>query len=134
MKKGIDKMLPSLNIDLGILLLRLQTGLLLLTHGYPKLMNFNERMDRFSDPFGLGPTISLALVVFAEFFCSILLVIGWKVRWAVIPIIITMLTIIFYAHWDDPFGRKELPIMYLMSCLAIFFMGPGRYSLDGRKA
>ncbi|MCB0666972.1 MAG: DoxX family protein [Saprospiraceae bacterium] len=117
--------------DLALLLLRLQVGLLLLTHGYPKLVNFTDRMERFADPFGLGPTISLALVVFAEVLCSLLLIVGWKVRFAAIPIIITMLVVIFYAHWDDPFGRKELPIMFLVSSVVLFLTGPGKYSVEG---
>ncbi|NND35126.1 MAG: DoxX family protein [Saprospiraceae bacterium] len=117
--------------DLGILILRLQTGILLMTHGVPKLMRFTERMENFADPFGLGSPISLGLVVFAEVFCSLMLIFGWKVRWATIPIIITMLVIIFYANWDDPFGRKELPIMFLGCCAVLLLVGPGKYSLDG---
>ena len=77
--------------DVALLILRLQLGILMLTHGFPKLMNYSERMDKFADPFGLGPAASLALVIFAEFFCSILLIVGFKVRLAVIPLIITML-------------------------------------------
>ncbi|MBK7086774.1 MAG: DoxX family protein [Flavobacteriales bacterium] len=39
-------------------------------HGWPKLMGFADRMDKFADPFGIGPTASLALIVFAEVFCA----------------------------------------------------------------
>jgi putative oxidoreductase len=102
----------------------------MLTHGYPKLANFSERMDKFADPFGLGSSISLALVVFAEFLCSILLILGLKLRLAVIPLIITMLVVIFHAHWDDPFGRKELPLMFLGIYVVLFLLGPGKYSLE----
>lgn len=116
--------------DFALLLLRFQVGALLLTHGYPKLINFNERMEKFADPFGIGSTPSLALVVFAEVFCSILVLLGLKIRLAVIPIIITMLVVIFYAHWDDPFGRKELPLTFLLTSLALLLAGAGRYSLD----
>ena len=116
--------------DVALLILRLQLGILMLTHGFPKLMNYSERMDKFADPFGLGPAASLALVIFAEFFCSILLIVGFKVRLAVIPLIITMLVVIFYAHWDDPFGRKELPLMYISGYVILLLIGGGKYSLD----
>lgn len=121
-------------LDVALLMLRCQVGILLLTHGYPKLANFSERMDQFADPFGLGSTVSLALVVFAEFFCSIFLIVGWKVRWSVIPIIITMLVIIFDAQWDSPFGKKELPIMFLTSSLVLWLTGGGKLGIDGRNA
>lgn len=128
--KVLDQKMNGKYGDLALLILRLQVGLLMLTHGYPKLTNFSDRMNQFADPFGLGPTVSLALVVFAEFFCSILLIIGWKVRLAVIPLMITMLVVIFYANWDDPFGRKELPLMYLLTYLVLFITGAGKYSVD----
>ena len=117
-------------LDLALLILRLQAGALMLTHGYPKLANFSDRMERFADPFGLGSHISLGLVVFAEFFCSILIILGLKVRLAVIPLMITMLVVIFYAHWDDPFGRKELPLMFLGIYVVLMLMGAGKYSAE----
>jgi putative oxidoreductase len=122
--------------DLALLLLRLQLGGLLITHGYPKLIHFSERMDKFADPFGIGSAPSLVLVIFAEFFCSILVMLGLGVRLAVIPIIITMLVVIFYAHWDDPFSRKELPLAFLITAVTLLITGSGKHSLDyflGRK-
>lgn len=118
-------------LDLASLILRLLAGMLMLTHGLPKLLHFSERMDTFADPFGLGSQISLTLVVFAEVFCSIFVLVGFKVRWAVIPLIITMLVAIFYAHWDDPFGRKELPLMYIGYYVALMLIGSGAYGIDG---
>lgn len=116
--------------DLTLLIIRFISGGLMLTHGIPKLLNFADRMDNFADPFGLGPQISLGLVVFAEVFCSLALILGFKVRWAVIPLIITMLVAIFYAHWEDPFGRKELPIMYITMYVVLALSGAGKYSVD----
>ncbi|MBK8506888.1 MAG: DoxX family protein [Saprospiraceae bacterium] len=127
--KTIDRNLNGKFLDLALLLLRLQAGFLMLTHGYPKLTNFGDRMDKFADPFGLGSPFSLALVVFAEFVCSILVILGFKVRLAVIPLMITMLIVIFHAHWDDPFGRKELPIMFLGIYIVLLLLGAGKYGI-----
>jgi putative oxidoreductase len=124
-------MLKRYKLDLASLTLRLFAGALMLTHGIPKLLHFSERMETFADPFGLGSMISLTLVVFAEVFCSVFLIIGLKVRWSVIPLIITMLVAIFYAHWDDPFGRKELPLMFICCYVSLFLLGGGKFGIDG---
>ena len=117
-------------IDLAKLILRLQAGLLMLTHGWPKLQNFAERSEPFADPFGVSSPVSLSLVIFAEVFCSVLLIVGWKTRWVVIPLIITMLVIIFDIQWDDPFRRKELPLMFLGAYISLLMAGAGSISLD----
>ena len=80
---------------------------------------------------GLGPAVSLALVVFAEFFCSILLVIGFMTRAALIPLIITMAVAVFSAHSGDIFGKGELAALYLVTYTSLLLTGPGRYSIDG---
>ncbi len=118
-------------LDLAFLLLRLQVGILMLTHGIPKLLSYSEKMDSFADPFGLGSPVSLALAIFAEVFCSILLILGFKIRLALIPLIVTMLVAVFIASWDKPFGRKELGLMYLLPYFVLMLTGPGKYSLDG---
>lgn len=117
--------------DAGLLIVRLSLALFMLAHGYPKLANFAERMDKFSDPFGVGSPTSLALTVFAEFFCSILLGVGLFTRFALIPLIIAMFTAAFVVHAGDPFGDREKALLYLLPYLGLFLSGPGKYSVDG---
>ena len=85
---------------------------------------------KFADPYGLGATVSLALAVFAEFFCSLLVVTGTFTRLATIPLIVTMLTAFLLIHGADPFPRKELALMYLVPFVTLFVTGPGRFSVD----
>lgn len=118
--------------DFSMLLLRLAGGLMLL-HGIPKLMGFAERMDKFSDPLGIGSPASLALCVFAEFFCTVFVVLGAFTRIMVIPIIITMIVAVFIVHGNDPIKDRELAIFFLLTFTSIFFAGPGKYSLDGLR-
>lgn len=119
------------NYDLGALLLRLAGGGLMLLHGYPKLMKIINGVWEFGDPIGIGVEASLILTVFAEFVCAIFILVGFKSKWAVIPLIITMLVAAFIVHGADPIKKKELAIIYMLIYAAIFFIGSGKYSVDG---
>jgi putative oxidoreductase len=120
--------------DAGLLLVRLLAGGMMLTHGLPKFDRlFGESPVKFADPFGLGPEISLGMVIFAEVGCSILVILGFKTRWATIPLMITMLVAAFYAHAADPFGKKELFLLFFTLFLSILISGGGRFSVDGWK-
>jgi putative oxidoreductase len=115
----------------GLLFMRISVGLIMaLSHGWGKLVNYSGMAGSFADPIGLGGSVSLALAIFAEFFCSIALVIGLTTRAIVIPLIITMLVAVFIIHGNDPWMKQEFGILYLMSYITIFIAGPGRYSLD----
>lgn len=119
--------------DLSMLLLRLAGGLLLL-HGIPKLLEFNTKVDAFPDPIGIGSVASLILCIFAEFFCTVFVMLGAFTRVMVIPVIINMAVIVFVVHGNDPIKKNELGIFYLLTFLVIFLAGPGRFSLDGLKS
>ncbi len=119
--------------DIGKLLLRLGLGAFMLTHGWPKLMKlFAGGEIQFGDPIGLGPTLSLILTVFAEVICSILLIVGYKTKWAAIPLAFTMLVAAIIVHGDDPFGRQEKAWLYAVGYIVIALIGAGKYSLDDK--
>ena len=119
--------------DLGKLILRLGMGAFMLTHGWPKMMKlFAGGEIEFGDPIGLGPTLSLILTVFAEVICSILLIVGYKTKWAAIPLAFAMFVAGFIVHGDDPFGRKEKALLYLVAYIAIALIGAGKYSVDDK--
>ncbi|SRR6056297_1421774 len=118
------------NPDVAILLLRIGTASLMLTHGIPKLLRILEGDFSFGDPIGIGPTASLILVTFAEAICAALVIIGLVTRAALIPLIIAMTVAVFVAHAGDPFSDKELGLFFLISFAVLFLTGPGKYSLD----
>ena len=124
--------------DFGFLAVRLLSGGMMLTHGIPKFDRlFGEGPVKFADPFGLGPEISLGLVLFAEVGCSLLVMAGFKTRWATLPLLFTMLMAAFYAHGSDPFSDKELSLLFFTLFLSVLISGGGRLSVDqaigGRK-
>ncbi len=119
-------------LNMWSLILRVAIGVMMLTHGFPKFQKLIAGGEiQFADPFGMGTYLSFALVVFAEFFCAILLIFGLFTRLATIPLMITMLVAIFYAHANDPFGKKEMAVLYLISLITIAVIGPGSFSIDG---
>ncbi|MBL8003354.1 MAG: DoxX family protein [Flavobacteriales bacterium] len=121
----------EINIDLGILVVRASAGgMMLWQHGWPKLMNFTDRMDNFADPIGLGSTISLALITLAETLCALLVALGLWTRFTTLPLIIGMAVIAFVVKGGDGFGEKELALVYLAAFLGVFLTGSGRFSLD----
>lgn len=116
--------------DWASLILRLTFGLLMLSHGIPKLMKFMDGTMEFGDPIGIGVPASLALTVFAEVFCAVLIIIGLWTRLALIPLIITMAVAVFVVHINDDLGTMELALQYLLSYCALFLLGSGRFSID----
>lgn len=118
------------SIDVGLLLVRLTLAVLMIPHGYSKFVSFAERSDSFPDPLGVGHPVSLCLVIFAELFCSILLAIGLFSRFALLPLIVTMIVAVLIIHGDDPFGDKEHALLFLVPYFGLFLTGPGGWSLD----
>jgi putative oxidoreductase len=116
--------------DAALIILRIGTGALMLTHGFPKLMRILDGNFSFGDPIGIGPVASLILVAFAEFLCSLFVIAGLFTRASLIPLMFAMAVAAFIAHAGDPFGDKELSLFFLISFITLFLTGPGKYSLD----
>lgn len=131
MKNSYSTNLNLPQVDLGLLIFRLGISALMLTHGVPKLTQFfGSEPITFADPIGLGEVTSFTFAVFAEFVCSILVILGLGTRLAVLPLIATMATAALIVHWTDGFGSQELPLLFLTGYILLFFTGSGKYSLD----
>ena len=131
MKKLFTTDTKSLNSDLALLVARIAISLLMLSHGLPKMqMLFSGDPVQFPEVFGMSAGLSLALAVFAEVVCSILILVGFGTRLATVPIIITMLVAVFSIHAADVFAKKELAVLYLAGYVVLFVAGSGKYSVD----
>ena len=118
-------------LNILVLLLRISIAAFMITHGWPKLNKLLAGGEiQFGNPIGLGSGPSLILAVFAEFFCSIFIGIGLGTRLATIPLMITMFVAAFIAHGADPFGRKELALLYLLFYITLYVIGSRKYSID----
>lgn len=123
-------MTTSLSKDIGLTLLRILPSAMMLTHGLPKFQKLISGNFEFGDPIGIGAAPSLFLAVIGEFICPILLIVGFKTRWAAIPPAITMAVAGFIVHAEDPFGTKERAFLYLAIFIVIALVGPGKFSVD----
>nr|WP_299342116.1 DoxX family protein [Allomuricauda sp.] len=119
-------------VHVGLAILRILPSAFMMTHGFPKFQKLLSGNTEFPNPLGLGQAPSLFLTVIGEFICPILLIIGYKTRWAAIPSALTMAVAAFIVHAADPFGKKELALLYLTIFVVIFLLGPGKYSVDRR--
>ena len=114
-----------------MLLLRLGFGsMILVNHGLDKLTHFAEKSSRFADPLGIGSTTSLALIVFAEFFCAAFIVLGLFTRLSALVLAIGMGFALFYTHKGQFFGEGEMAALYFTTFAALALLGPGKLSLD----
>jgi len=118
-------------MNFALLLLRIGIGCFMLAHGLPKLQTLVAGGTiTFPDPIGVGVIPSLILAVFAEVFCSILVILGLATRLAVIPLMTTMLVAAFIIHAQDGFQKQELPLHFALVYFFLLLAGSGKYSLD----
>ena len=116
---------------IGLVLLRIvPSAFMLFAHGLPKFQKLIAGDFEFPDPLGIGASPSLFLTVIGEFIAPILIIVGYKTRIATLPAAATMFVAAFVVHGADPFGKKELALLYLTIFILIAMLGPGKYGLD----
>ena len=116
---------------LGLPLFRICVSLMMLTHGWAKLMKLTAGGEiKFYNFMGMGSEISLALAVIGELIAPLLIIVGYQTRYAAFFAAFTMGVAAFIVHGADPLGEKELALFYFLSFFMIMLTGPGAYSLD----
>lgn len=117
--------------DIVLLLIRIFVGFAMLSHGFPKLQQlFSGEEIQFYNFLGLGSKISLILTVFAEFVCSIFIILGLFTRFAVFFLLVTMGVAGLAVNYEAPFAKKEAAFLYFSIYLFILALGAGRFSID----
>ncbi len=131
MKRLFNTNFNNESLHFMLLILRIGIASFMIVHGYQKLGWLTAGGEiQFGDPIGVGQAASLYLAVFAEFFCSIFLLLGFCTRLATVPLIITMLVAVFIVHAADGFGKQEIGLHYLLVYVFLLVVGPGKYSID----
>jgi putative oxidoreductase len=119
-------------LDRGLLAFRLLAGFALLrVHGWEKIANYNAELRSIPDPFGLGGEVNLAIAIFSDVFCAMLVMVGLFTRLASLSILGTTLVGLLFVHLHDPWHGRDVPMVYSIMFLIILLLGAGKYSLDG---
>jgi putative oxidoreductase len=120
--------------DIGILILRVTVGGLILFHGVHKVYAGIEEQMELLAASGI-PTFLMYLVYITEIVAPILLILGIFTRLSAASIVATLLVILYVAPFPlTAIGAHgewtiEVQLFYLLVPLALFFIGPGRFSV-----
>lgn len=131
MKKLLTINYSANAFNFAVLIFRVCIGILMMHHGYYKLVHFGTLHNTIEDLTGMGPTVSLCLFIFAEFFCALFLILGLFTRFSLLPMIICATISLVSVHHKDIFNTAETDLLYLASYLLLIFVGPGKVSVDG---
>jgi putative oxidoreductase len=144
----MDERGESTATSIGLLVLRVGIGAYVASHGIGKLhLVLEGKFDQFADPIGIGTGASLVLVMLAEFFGALAVIVGLATRFSAAAIAFSMLVAAFLVHGSDPWtmeeaakrmmageakslASKEPALLYAIANLALVLTGAGRISLD----
>lgn len=110
-----DLMDATRRVDfLGPLALRLYLVPVFWVAGMNKAGSFSDTVSWFGNAdWGLGlplPWLMVSLVIFAEAFGAILLLLGLAVRWIAIPLLVTMVVAAAAVHWENGWQAVHDPM------------------------
>jgi putative oxidoreductase len=126
--------LSSLNADTGKLIVRLTVGGLMLFHGIAKIMHpaSLDFIDGMLSANGLPGILAYAVYI-GEVVAPLMVIAGYQSRVGGLLMAINMLVALFLAHSGDFFSLSEhggwaieLQMFYLLSAVAVVFLGSGR--------
>lgn len=117
--------------DLGLLFLRIaSTSLLFWLHGWPKVANFQAEITRIEDPFGMGGLTTLTLAIFAQVFCSALILFGVATRLSTLPILFLLAVATWVVHPQWTHGEAQFSYLFMVAFATLLITGAGRFSFD----
>lgn len=115
--------------DGGALILRVIIGLVFLLHGWSKVTAIAGTI-KFFGMLGLTPFMAY-FVGYMEVVGGILLILGFLVKPTVVALAVDMSVVVWglASQGHGFFWGHELEFVLLVCLLAVYVMGPGRYSL-----
>jgi putative oxidoreductase len=125
----------TLSDDIAKLVLRITVGGLMLFHGIAKIMSGIGWLGSVVGGAGLPEFVKWG-VYLGEVVGPILLILGFQARIGALLVMADMLFALILVHSHQiltlgPAGgwAVELPMFFFLAALAVFFAGPGKYSV-----
>jgi putative oxidoreductase len=128
--------------DLAALAGRVLLAFMFVYSGYGKIGGFEGTAAAIAGKNLPMPAIATTIAIVVEFIGGLLVVVGWKARWAALAVAIFTFfaSIFFHNFWAmaDAAAAGTNKIMFLKNIavigglLLVYAFGPGRYSLDRR--
>lgn len=127
------------NIHFGLLILRLTLGVLMLFHGYAKIINGVEGIENTLIDKGLPGFIAYGVYV-GEVIAPLMMIVGFRTRLAALIFAFNMLVAALLAHPNDIFALTDRGIysletlaLFLFGGLALFFTGGGKFAVSSKS-
>lgn len=121
------------NKDIGIFLFRLFIGFRLL-YGvldnilvWERMLEFESFLHAHHFP---APRLAAIISVYAQAIAGLLIIVGYKIRWAAVFMIINFLVALFMVHGGQSIEEMTPALAMLFAAILFLFLGAGRYSLQ----
>jgi putative oxidoreductase len=131
MNSKLDKILEPY-VRYAPVLIRITFGIHLIYYSGPSVLNLEagdsaEFLESLGIPF---PVLMSWVYVLTEFFGGIFLIIGFKIRWIAIPLVVTFIVASFIAHYGHPYEKSSQAYQLLAVSLFFLIRGAGALSID----
>ena len=122
---------------------RLAIALLFVPAGWGKIMGFSGTVGYIASGGLPFPTLAALLAIVLEVGGGLALVVGLRTRWVALALALFTLvaTVVFHAFWAAPAAQAHVQQLMFYKNIAVVggllilaAVGPGAWSLEGRKA
>lgn len=124
--------------DIAKLILRLSVGVMMLFHGFDKVINGIDGIKQLTVSAGFLEFLAYSVFI-GEVVVPIFILLGAYARAASLVLAFNMAVAIFLAYGNSLFslGKHgapvfELPFLYLVMSILIFMLGSGKYAINNK--
>ena len=131
---------PAL-VNAAALVARILLAIIFIKSGWGKIGGFEQTAGYMASKGLPMAQVLLVITILIELAAGILLVVGYKARWAALAIFLWLIpvTFVFHAFWAVPAEQVQNQMNHFLKNVAImggmlmvFALGPGGYSVDKR--
>lgn len=126
--------------DVAALVGRVLLAFMFVTAGYGKIGGFEGTAGYIASANLPLPAVATVIAIVVELVGGLMVVVGWKTRWAALAIAVftVVATVVFHNFWAlaDAAAAGTNKLMFLKNVsviggfLVLYAFGPGRYSID----